>query len=365
MAQQWTSYRARFQGKLEGIKTSQLLGLDYNLEYLKDRIEFIEGKLDETMPFFNEYFFTKEEDKYDNCDFNDLIQNERLYFNYSPNTTDELSGDINICKYIELYANYILNSKDLPKERQQQYKILSEDRFKKIIQREKNMSEIGADDPELEGLSIDQIILDTRPTNDYNNLDLRITSKDLDVGKQTNAYGVREKDLYLQNVLNGYMQLQNFLKTEMDKIRNGETSEYKLYELIKIMSEIKKDMLLAKRQILGIRCQAKRLGDENPTNDFSKLDYRNPEHIKYALKFCRITNTPRPDDMISHIGYDLRIAIDKLKMQNKLDNIDLEIIDCHNSGRYTIRDIAKEIKRAPNVVTQRIDKISKRISKII
>ena len=365
MAQQWTSYRARFQGELEGIKTSQLVGLDYDLEKLKERMEYIENKLDEVLPFFNEYFFVKEEDKYDNNDFDDLIQNERLYFKYSPNLNDELSGDINICKFIERYGNYILNSKDLPRERQQQYKILSEDRFKVILQREKMMSEIGADDPELEGLSVEDIILDTRPSNDYNNLDLRITTKDLDVSKQNNAYGIREKDIYLQEVLNGYMTLQNFLKEEMDKIKNGDKSEYKLYELIKLMSDMKKDMLLAKRMILGIRCQAKRLGDETPYNDYSKLDYSNPEHIKYMLKFCTITNTPRPDDMMSHIGYDLKIAIDKLKKLKKLDAIDLEIIACHNSGRYTIRDIAKEIQRVPNVVTQRLDKISKRISKII
>lgn len=365
MTQQWTSYRARFQGELEGIKISQLVGLDYNLECLKDRMDFIEGKLDEIMPFFNEYFFTKEEDKYDNCDFNDLIQNERLYFNYSPNADDELSGDINICKFIEKYGNYILNSKDLPKERQQQYKILTEDRFKTILQREKVMSNLVYDDVDLQGLSMEQIILDTKPSNDYKNLDLRITSNDLDVNRQKNKYGIRDKDKYLEEVLNSYMKLQEYLKVELQKIKDGEDSNYKLYQIVGIMSEIKKDMLLAKRQILGIRNQAKRLGDETPYNDYSELDYSNPDHIKYMLKFCKMTNSPKPDNMTSHIGYDLRVAVNKLIEDKKIDDIDKEIIECYNSGKYTFEQISKEVNRDKKTIQQRIHKICKRISKII
>lgn len=83
-----------------------------------------------------------------------------------------------------------------------------------------------------------------------------------------------------------------------------------------------------------------------------------------CLKFCKITNSPRPDDMCSHIGYDLSVAIKKLKEEKRIDGLDLEIIECYNSN-YTIRKIAYEVSRDIKTVQQRLKKICKRISKVI
>lgn len=350
------SARARFSGELGGIKTEQLRGLDYNKEKLHERIEEVDNKLSTVGIFMDEYFFQKEKDDRDNGEFDHLIteSDEREYYRYSPNTTDELSEDINICKYIQAYASYILNSKDLPKEKQQAYSILSEEEFKKQL-----LKEMSTDFKADAG-----VVMDTRPTNDYNNMDSKITKKDLYPHLQDNKYGIRQKDIELAKVLNEYETLREHVRGEMAKLKAGEPTYLTLYQMKSILASVMGDMHDSKKMILGVRSQAKRLGDESPFNDYSALDYSNVEHIKACLKHCPL-GTPKPDVMTSHIGYDLQVAINKLSKTKKLDAIDMEIIDCYNSGRYTIRDIANEIERDSKTIQQRLDKICKRIAEVI
>lgn len=343
----YTSYRANFQGTLAGITVNELKELDYNKEKLIDRMEEVLNKLDKVEPFFNEYFFQKEKENINNGDV-------REYYKFSPNATDELSEDINICKIIQSYGSYILNSKDLPKEKQQEYTILTEEEFEKQLQKE-----IATD------FKTDaSVVLDCRPKNDYTNLDYKVTKKDLNPHLQNNKYGVREKDLELAKVLNDYETFREYLREEMRKLKAGEPTKMTLYRLKNLLGGLAGDVIDAKKMMLGIKAQAKRLGDESPMNDYSTIDYSNPEHIKQILKFCTITKSPRPDDMMSHIGYDVHVALKKLRNNNMLDSIDFEIIECYNAG-YVIRDIAKEIDRLPNVVTQRLDKICRRITYVI
>ena len=342
----FTSPRARFSGELKGIKVEDLKGLDFNVETIQGRLQEVRNKLDKVAPFFDEYFFSKED-----VDGED----KREYYKYNPTTTDELSEDINICKQVQSYGSYILNSKDLPRDKQIEYTILSEDEFKKQL-----LKEMATDFK-----SDASIVLDTRPTNDYKNLDLKITKKDMFPELQNNKYGVRDKDKELASILNDYETLREHLRGEMAKIKSGEGSYLTLYQIKSMLATIMADMYDAKRMVLGMKAPAKRLGDESPYNDFSTLDYNNPEHIKHCLKFCAITETPRPDDMVSHIGYDLHVAIRTLVKKRMIDKVDVEIIECYNSGSYTIREIANEIKKDSKTVQQRLDKICRRIANVI
>lgn len=341
------SPRARFSGELGGIKVEDLKGLDYNIETLEGRLKEVRNKLDKVSPFFDEYFFTKETDEEG--------ETPRQYYKYNPNSGDELSEDINICKYIQAYGSYILNSKDLPRDKQQEYTILSEDEFKKQL-----LKEMATDFKTDAG-----VVLDTRPSNDYKNLDLKITKKDMFPELQNNKYGIRKKDRELASILNDYETLREHLRGEMAKIKSGEGSYLTLYQIKSMLATIMGDMHDAKRMVLGMKAPAKRLGDESPYNDCSTIDYNNPEHIRHMLRFCTITKTPRPDDVVSHIGYDLYIAIRKLVKSKQLDKIDEEIIECYNSGNYTQEEIALEIKRDRKVVRQRLDKICRRIANVI
>lgn len=348
MTNNWISHRARFQGSLGGLTVESFKGLDYDIEKIKDRMELIKKKVEELEPFTNEYFFSKE-DKEESED-----SEKREYFNYSPSVKEELSIDTNICKYIEQYGSYLLNSKDLPKEKQQEYTILNEDDFKKFLSKE--LSSSGGSDA--------TVVMDTRPSNDYTNLTLKVTKKDLNVSLQNNKYGIRKKDLELESVLNCYETLKNHLKGELRKIQLGEPAKYDLLKIRNLLADINDDMLMCKLMILGIKSQAKRLGDESPTNDFSTLDYTNPNHVKAIIRNCKMT-TPRPDDTTSHIGYDLMVAVNKLRKNKKIDELDIEIIECYNSGNYSIRDIAEELNRGKSTIEQRLNKICKRLSEIM
>ena len=170
------SPRARFTGELNGIKVEELKGLDFNVETVEGRLKEVRRKLEKVAPFLEEYFFTEEEE-------DENGEKPRQYYKFDPNTTDELSEDINICKYIQSYGSYILNSKDLPRDRQLEYTILTEDEFKKQL-----LKEMATDFKSDAG-----VILDTRPTNDYKNLDLKITKKDIYPELQHNPYGTGKK----------------------------------------------------------------------------------------------------------------------------------------------------------------------------
>src|SRR5699024_10931542 len=71
------------------------------------RIKLVEDILNNCQPLINGYI-----DKY-----------------YKVSTTNELSDDINIFKNIEMLGTYILNSKDLPTESKQEYKIFTDEKL--------------------------------------------------------------------------------------------------------------------------------------------------------------------------------------------------------------------------------------------
>ena len=174
---------------------------DEEYDFLEEYLEY----------FFDEYFFTSEEEEDG--------EKPRQYYKFDPNTTDELSEDINICKYIQSYGSYILNSKDLPRDKQIEYTILSEDEFKKQL-----LKEMATDFK-----SDASIVLDTRPTNDYKNLDLKITKKDMFPELQNNKYGVRDKDKELASILNDYEIGLARRKSNDDRdlyLKNNILSEY-------------------------------------------------------------------------------------------------------------------------------------------
>ena len=335
----FVSPRAIFKGELQGIKVEDLTGCDYDLLSFKERIQFIESKLKQVDAFFTEYFYAED--------------GGIEYFKCNLNKTDELSLDVNICKIVESYATYLVNSPDLEYEKMEKYNILKEEEFKEIIKRES-----------LTDFKAVNTILDTRPSNHYCNTDLKIGAKDMNPYLQNNKYGVREKDLELAEILKAYDTIRTHLKQEMTKIKNKEKSYLSLLQVKVLLAGLLGDIYDSKRMILGIRCPAKRLGDESPKNDFSAIDYRNKDHIKSCLRLCKMNVGLRPDDMCSHIAYDLKNTINKLYSTGKIDDIDIEIIECYNSN-YTIRQISSEVGKDTKTVQQRLNKIVNRIVEII
>ena len=63
-------------------------------------------------------------------------------------------------------------------------------------------------------------------------------------------------------------------------------------------------------------------------------------------------------DPMSEMAYDLQVAVKKLELDMKLDSLDMEIIQCYNTGTYSFNDIAIELCRSKATIKQRIYKIS-------
>lgn len=348
----WNSYRTRFEGKLGGIapKDFELDKDDSNVLTLQARLEVIRKKIEEIDPFLTEYFYTKEYDKRDNGESAGNKNDKIMFFNYKPSRDEELSFDINICKYLESYVTYLLNSVDVKKDKQEEYTILGEEEFKEQLSKEVKYPD------ETDG----SIVLDMRPANKYTNMKLKISPKDL------NGDQIREEDKYLAEILTAYDKLKQILKSDLSKMQKRELTDngFSLKKIRYMLSTVNDDMILAKNKIVSIRPPASRLGDERTIYDFSQINYKDPKHIQYILKYCRMGHL-RPNDPMSEMAYDLSVAINKLYKSHKIDKIDMEIIHCYNTGTYSMADIAVELTRSKATIKQRIYKICRKVAEII
>lgn len=337
----FSSYRTKFQGNLGNIEVKQLGELDYKKVTLKERMKYIEEKYRNISPFYESYIFSKTREEAEES-FADLTEEDITeYYKVNLNTSDELSCEINIFKYCEKDASYLLNSKDLPKDKQEQYKFLSEEEFKQLLAKEQNVSLAESEDGGA------MCILARKKTNDYTNMSHKITKKDLE-------------DEYAGQVLRCYNAAKEHLKEEMRKIKDKEGSYLELHKIRNLLKEINSDMILAKIQLKGIRSPAKKLGDIGASPDYDSIDYTDPRHVKCILKNVRFGEI-QPDSMLSHLAYDIEVAIKELHNLGKLDDLDMEIIECFNAG-YSNVAIGKELDRTENAIRQRLDKICRRIA---
>lgn len=313
------SHRTNFKGDLAGVEQNSIVKLDYTLENLEERINYIKTKYKEISEYHEEY--TSD------------------YYKVEVNSNDNLSADINIFKAIERDASYLLNSLDIPKEREYRYNLLTQEEFDKLLRGENKAD-----------LYSDSFLNILKPdfTNDYINLSLVVTKRDI------------LEDSEMGEVLRQYNDIRECLKNEMRKIKMGEESHLKLYQIKSLLSGLIGDMLDTKRTYKGIRRPSTKLGDIGSCPDYDKIDYSNKDHVKAIIanvKFGEI----QPDSELSHIAYDIEVAISGLYQQDMLDELDLEIINCINSGMSNI-STAKEVGRDESTIRSRVNKICRRIS---
>ncbi|EOU2097107.1 hypothetical protein C0L75_03040 [Clostridium perfringens] len=335
----FSSYRTKFQGTLANVPVAALRELDFTRTNIAERLEYINLKYKKVKDFYNTYIFTKEKNEES---FVKLSKEDyQEYYKVNLNTTDELSSEINIFKYCEADANYLLNSLDVIKDKQQQYTILSEEEFKKILAKERSITSL-TEDEENQGENKMEILA-AKETNDYINMNHSITKKDLE-------------DEKCGKVLREYNNFRDFLREEMYKCKDSnQNSNIPLYLIKRNLQSINDDMLLAKIQLKGIRNPAKRLGDIGSLPNIYAIDYSNPKHIKQILKFIKLGDL-HPDNELSHIAFDMKVAIKNLKKQEKLNDTDLEVLEGYNAGEKIII-MAKELNISEGAIRQRLRKI--------
>lgn len=328
----FSSHRKMFKGKLANISVSMLNELDYNIELFAHRKRYVEEKYEKVKPFYD-IFISGDED------------NE--YYKVGLNKDDDLSSEINIFKIIERDASYILNSKDIPRDKQQQYTFLTEEEFKTIEKKEKNFSclGLGCDSTEDDGT---MLMIEPSKRNDYTNMEYKVTKRDLE-------------DSRAGQVLQEYNTYKELLKKELEKIQKKEKSIYNLYQVRSLLKDVNDDMIRSKIALFGIRNPAKRLGDESGAFYSEMIDYSDARVIKMILANVKLNGELEPDSNLSHIAYDMEFAIKKLYDQKVFDDIDLEVIECYNCG-YTLRAIAEELDKGKTTIIQRLNKVFKKIS---
>lgn len=396
----FSSYRANFRGTLAGIEIEKLRDLDRDLETLKERKEYINEKYKKIRAFYDAFIFTKEE-TIDKKGFNYNYTDEELtqYYKYNLNATDVLSSDINIFKYLEADATYLLNSRDLPKDKYNRNSNrcddISLDECTSVIEpsnsnyRLNPKADIKAADFMLndilfgdydyylemwEKANVKKIFI---PKNLRSNKNLYKNEKIIDTKRTTLNYKLSEEQFYRYKELNKKkiielrqqekgrkylydkkVELQN---KKYDDIEKERIRKSQLRLIINTLKEVKGDMIYTKVNYAPtIEIDPDKCSPESNLCD--NIDYKDAVHVKYALLL-------KPNERISNdfniIAYDIQQAIDKLTQQGDLNDYEIELIDTYRSSNYNMQYISKEMKKHKTQIYRDIDRIVMKIIKII
>lgn len=313
------SHRTRFKGDLAGVEQKSIIELDYTKEKIKDRLQYIERKYDNVGKYHEEY----------TTDF----------YKVNVNTDDNLSADINIFKAVERDGSYLLNSLDIPRDKQHKYNILTQEEFDEMLKKEAK-----------EDITDDAFknILASAPKNDYINMDLKITPKDL------------KEDSEMGCILRDYDRAKTHVKGEILKIKDKQESYLNVYSARLLSGTIGCDMLDVKKSYKGITRPSNKLGDIGSLPDYSSIKYSDPNHIRAIISVVKLGDL-EPDSELSHIAFDIKVAIEELYKRKILDDRDLYIIEGVNSG-VSMRKLAKELGIKHQSVSERFSKVVDKIA---
>lgn len=313
-----------FLASIDGTNANELNRvMDRTLDNYEERKKCIESTLEGTY-FFGEYFTN--------------------YYNVNASQNDYLSLENNVCKVLENYASYLLNSKDIEDEEAEVYKFYyDESEFRRAVNKDMKYDEKG---PEV----IDFLL--ANQSNYKKAKDQKITSSDL------------KRNDYLGDVLRDY-------QTYIDVLNN---SNMQAYRRNRLKGEVQRDMILSKDSLLRVHGYNLRYFSESTQPNLEVVDFvdfnqlkgctlRVPEDIKdknhanidglLRMKF----NGDFQNDF-QCILYDLDILIKKTKLTER----ERECLNYFRNGLTNTKtgDILGVSKQA---VTQFIDSAIKKVNK--
>lgn len=324
----WKNHEAYFTGNIDGKNVFDLTKIDYNLENSNERLEYLDALIKSCDGFLSGYFYCKESDPRDTEDFMEPIdEHERkMYYKYNPRTwKDVLAHDTNVCAVLETLATYLLNSRDIPLEKQQEYKIFTDEALFKAAQKELNTKSKANGSTENEVL---EFLVRNSSSNGYFAKDTKLNPSDF-----------KDTEQNLGVILGYYDLMYQHLRIHARKLRNGEKSPYSVTKIKRLMSGLKDDMIITKEKIKR-PIELENNGDFKTVTDWSQFDYTNEKHIKAILYF-----KPRklsPNDDLAVLIYDVNNIIKHLFKTGKLTNIDMDILDMIRNN-FTLDEIAKEL----------------------
>lgn len=312
-----------FLASIDGVTANELNRvMDRTLDNYEERKKCIEETLEGTT-FFEEYFTD--------------------YYNVNASQNDYLSLENNVCKVLENYGSYLLNSKDIDDEETEVYKFYyDESEFMRAINKDVKYDDKG---PEV----IDFLL--ANQSNYKKAKDQKITAADL-----------RRND-YLGEVLRDY-------QTYIDVLNNGNMQAYRRNRL---KGEVQRDMILAKDALLKVHGYSLRYFSESTKPNLELFDFADFNQLKgYSLRVpedIKDKNHSNVDGLLRMkfngdfqndfqcILYDLEILIEKTKLTER----EKECLNYFRNGLTNIK-ISDILNIDKSVVSRNIDRAIKKVN---
>ena len=309
-----------FLASIDGTTANELNRvMDRTLDNYEERKKCIEETLEGTT-FFEEYFTD--------------------YYNVNASQNDYLSLENNVCKVLENYASYLLNSKDIDDEESQQYKFYyDETAFRRAINKDMKYDDKS---PEV----IDFLL--ANQSNYKKAKDQKITAADLN---RSDVVG---------EVLRDY-------QSYVDLLNN---SNMQAYRRNRLKGEVQRDMILAKDALLRVHGYNLRYFSESTKPDLEVFDFADFNQLKgYTMegvesRYAKVDGLLRMkfngdfQNDFQCILYDLDTLIDKTKLTEK----ERECLNYFRNG-LTNTKISDILGIDHSVISRNIDRAIKKVNK--
>ena len=309
-----------FLASIDGVTANELNRvMDRTLDNYDERKACIENTLEGTS-FFEEYFTD--------------------YYNVNASQNDYLSLENNVCKVLENYASYLLNSKDINDEETQQYKFYyDESEFMRAINKDVKYDDKG------------QEVIDFLLANQSNYKkakDQKITVADLN------------RNDVVGDVLRDY-------QSYIDLLNN---SNMQAYRRNRLKGEVQRDMILAKDALLRVHGYNLRYFSESTKPDLEVFDFADFNQLKgYTMegvesRYAKVDGLLRMkfngdfQNDFQCILYDLDTLIDKTKLTEK----ERECLNYFRNG-LTNTKISDILGIDHSVISRNIDRAIKKVNK--
>lgn len=307
-----------FLATIDGTNARELNKImDRTLDKYEDRLSCVNNTLENTS-FFEEYFTD--------------------YYNVHASQNDYLSLENNVCKVLENYASYLLNSKDVDGEEKTIYKFYyDENSFRRALNKDVKYD---SKEPEV----IDFLL--ANQSNYKKAKDQKITAKDL-----------RRED-WKGSVLRDY-------NTYIDVLNNYPISDYRRN---KIKGEVQRDMILVKDY--GVHGYNLRYFSESTHPNLEVFDFADFNQLKgYSLEDTEARHA-KVDGLLRMkfngdfqndfqcILYDLDILVKKTKLTDK----ERKCLNYFRNG-LTNTKISDILGIDHSVISRNIDRAIKKVNK--
>ncbi|MDO5291599.1 MAG: hypothetical protein Q4F05_02495 [bacterium] len=234
---------------------------------------------------------------------------------------------------LDTLATYLLNSPDV--ERDKSFRNDTSYNLDDSLKNKKKNSGVDLD------IINGSMIMDTR--NRYVNYDWKVTTSDLNAPN------------YMGTILRQYEQLKQYYNKQY------ESKAITLFKYKYLASEIAKDMLEVKKQLMGYTEKPHRNSYIGETIDWSFLDYSNEQHVQALINNIALESEIIPNDTLTLIALDIRVAIEKLEQQGVLSKSEVELLYKINQG-YTLKELEGEFHIQFSGIRKRYLKVCKKIA---